>query len=92
MLRRPSVAALAFVVVLGGAGTAAANDWFTIFRTEQVAPVGITAADLVSLPDLSAYGELELTRQPDVREVPDAAAAADVRAHVRPPERTGAVR
>ncbi len=32
--------------------------------------------DLVSVPDLDAYGNLVVTREPDVREVPDAAAAA----------------
>jgi hypothetical protein len=74
-LRRPAAAALAVAVVLAGAGTAAANDWLQIFRTEQVAPVGITADDLVALPDLSAYGDLAFTAEPDVREVRDAAAA-----------------
>ena len=74
-VRRPSVAALAVAVALGGAGTAAANDWLPIFRTEKVEPVSITPGDLVALPDLSAYGELDLTQEPDVHEVPDAAAA-----------------
>ncbi len=75
-LRRPSVAAVAFVIALGGAGTAAANDWLQIFETEQVAPVSITTADLIALPDLSAYGDLAFTDEPDVHEVPDAATAA----------------
>ena len=57
LLRRPAVAALAVAVVLAGAGTAAANDWLQIFRTEQVAPVSLSTADLVALPDLSAYGD-----------------------------------
>ena len=74
-LRRPVVAALAFAVVLTGAGTAAANDWFQIFRTEQIAPVGLSTDDLVALPDLSAYGDVEFTGG-DVHEVPDAGAAA----------------
>jgi hypothetical protein len=74
-LRRPVVAVLAFAVVLTGAGTAAASDWLQIFKTEQVAPVSIHASDLIALPDLSAYGELELTGDPNVHEVPDAAAA-----------------
>jgi hypothetical protein len=76
VLRRPAAAALAFAVVLAGAGTAAANDWLQIFRTEQVTPISITTGDLVALPDLSAYGDLEVTGEPDVHEVPDAAAAA----------------
>lgn len=77
-MRRPAAAALAFTVVLAGAGTAAANDWLQIFSTEQVAPVSFSTADLVALPDLSAYGELELSNEPGVRSVPDAAAAAAV--------------
>jgi hypothetical protein len=74
-LRRPAAAALAFAVVLTGAGTAAANDWFQIFRTEQIAPVGLSTADLVALPDLSAYGDLTVTGGGDRHEVADAAAA-----------------
>jgi hypothetical protein len=76
VLRRPVVAALAVAVVLGGAGTAAANDWLQIFRTEQIAPVSFSTADLVALPDLSAYGDVVVTGQGDVHEVPDAATAA----------------
>ena len=76
LVRRPAVAALAAAVVLTGAGTAAANGWLPIFRTEQVAPVSLQAADLVALPDLSAYGDLAVSSEPDVHEVPDAATAA----------------
>ena len=76
ILRRPSVAALAFAVALGGAGTAAANGWVKIFETRQVAPVSITASDLVTLPDLTAYGDVAFTDEPDVRAVPDAGTAA----------------
>lgn len=75
LVRRPVAAALAVAVVLAGASTAAANDWLQAFRTERVAPVSLTTADLVSLPDLSAYGELVVTGEPDVRAVPDPAAA-----------------
>ena len=74
-LRRPAVAALAVAVVLAGAGTAAANDWLRIFHTEQVAPVSITTGDLLALPDLRAYGQVEVTGDPEVHDVPDAAAA-----------------
>jgi len=74
-LRSPVIAAVAVVAVLTGASAAAAADWLQIFRTEQIAPVTITQADLVALPDLSAYGELEVTEEVDVREVADAAAA-----------------
>jgi hypothetical protein len=76
MLRRPAAAALAVGLVLTGAGAAAANGWLEIFRAEQVAPISITAEDLVTLPDLSAYGELEVSGDPGVHQVPDAATAA----------------
>ena len=75
VLRRPATAALAVAVVLTGAGTAAANDWLPIFRAERVAPLSFSTQDLLSLPDLSAYGELELSEEPAVRSVPDATAA-----------------
>ena len=76
VLRRPLVAALAVVVVLAGASTAAAIEWLQIFRTEQIAPVALSTADLVALPDLSAYGNLVVTGDDDVHQVPDAASAA----------------
>lgn len=74
-LRSPAVAVLGVVAVVGGTGAAAAADWLPFFRTEQVAPVAVTQADLLAMPDLSAYGALEVVQQPDLREVPDAAAA-----------------
>jgi hypothetical protein len=74
-LRSPVVAAVGVVVVLGGAGAAAAADWLEVFRTEEVAAVPVSSTDLVALPDLSAYGDLVVVSEPDVREVPDAAAA-----------------
>ncbi|MCZ2811669.1 hypothetical protein O2W15_09495 [Modestobacter sp. VKM Ac-2979] len=76
-LRRPAAAVLAVGVVLAGAGTAAANDWLQVFRTEEIAPLSLTTDDLVALPDLSAYGDVELTGDPDVHQVPDAATAAE---------------
>jgi hypothetical protein len=76
-LRRPAVAALGLVLVLSGAGVAAANDWLPIFRTERVAPVAVPTGDLVALPDLSAFGDLEVTGGAEPSEVPDAAAAED---------------
>jgi hypothetical protein len=77
LLRRPAVAAVGVAALLAGAGVAAAADWLPIFRTEQVAPVEITQADLLALPDLSAYGDVEVVEAPDIHEVADAAAAAD---------------
>ncbi len=77
LVRRPAVAALAVGVVLAGAGTAAANDWLPIFRTEEVAAIGLSSADLIALPDLAAYGEVEVSGDGDLRQVPDAAAAEE---------------
>jgi hypothetical protein len=74
-LRKPVVAAVAVVAILTGASAAAAADWLQIFRTEQIAPVTLTQADLVAMPDLSAYGKLQVIDEVDVREVADAAAA-----------------
>jgi hypothetical protein len=77
VLRRPVVAALAVAVILNGAGVAAATGWLEIFRTEQIAPVSLSTADLVALPDLSAYGDVVVAGDGDVmHEVPDAAGAA----------------
>ncbi|TFV91346.1 hypothetical protein [Blastococcus sp. CT_GayMR16] len=76
-VRRPAVAAISAVVLVTGAGVAAANDWLPIFQTESVDPVEVTTADLVQLPDLSAYGDLEVTQEPDTVEVPDAATARE---------------
>src|ERR687893_230960 len=50
--------AVGVALLLGGAGAAAAADWLQIFRTEQVAPVTVSEADLVELPDLTAYGDV----------------------------------
>ncbi|MCV2490888.1 hypothetical protein OF117_16150 [Geodermatophilus sp. YIM 151500] len=76
-LRRPAVAALGALVVVAGGGVAAANDWLPIFRTEQVAPVEFRPADLVALPDLTAYGDLEVTGSGEPETVPDAATAEE---------------
>ena len=76
-VRRPAVAALSAVVLLTGAGVAAANDWLPIFETERVDPVGITAGDLVQVPDLSAYGDLQITEEPNPEQVADADAAQE---------------
>lgn len=74
-VRRPLVAALSAVVLVSGAGVAAANDWLPIFRTQQVDPVAVGSTDLVRLPDLSAYGDLQITDQPKPEQVADAATA-----------------
>ncbi|MFI5914113.1 hypothetical protein [Dactylosporangium sp. NPDC051541] len=76
--RSPVVAGIAAAALLTGATAAAATNWLPIFRTERVAPVTVSPADLVALPDLSAYGDVEFTERARVREVPDAAAARAV--------------
>ncbi len=77
LVTRPAVAVLAVAVVMAGAGTAAAKDWLPIFQTEKVAPVSLSAADLVALPDLRAYGDVKVTGADGVREVKDATAAGE---------------
>src|SRR5918997_212411 len=73
----PAVAALSAVLLMTGAGVAAANDWLPIFQTERVDPVEVTSTELVQLPDLSAYGDLEVTQEPGTEQVADAAAAQE---------------
>jgi hypothetical protein len=75
LLHSPLVAALCVAALLAGAGTVAAADWLQIFHTERVAPVAVSESDLVALPDLSAYGTVEVTERGGVRRVADAAAA-----------------
>jgi hypothetical protein len=70
------MAGLAVAVLLAGAGTVAANDWLPIFEAERIEAVGFRTADLTALPDLSAYGDVEVTSGLEVHTVPDAAAAA----------------
>jgi len=74
-LRSPVVAGVGVAVLLAGGGAAAATDWFQVFRTEQVAPLAISQADLVQIPDLSAYGDLEVVDSPELDQVDDAGAA-----------------
>jgi hypothetical protein len=74
-LRSPVVAGVAVAAVLVGAGAAAAANWLQIFHTEQLAPVTASEADLVTLPELSDFGELEVIEEIRVHPVADAAAA-----------------
>jgi hypothetical protein len=76
-VRRPAIAALSAVVLVTGAGVAAANDWLPIFRTQQVETVEVASTDLVQVPDLSAYGDLQIVREPEPEEVADAATAQE---------------
>jgi hypothetical protein len=76
-LRKPAVAAVSAAVLFTGAGVAAANDWLPIFSTQRVDPIQLTSADLVQVPDLSAYGDVQVTREPHTEQVADAATARD---------------
>ncbi|MCO8276365.1 hypothetical protein M1L60_37875 [Actinoplanes sp. TRM 88003] len=73
--RSPIIAGAAVGVLLAGAGAAAAGDWFQIFRTERIAPVTVHQADLMAMPDLSSWGDVEITSRPQIHPVGDAAAA-----------------
>jgi hypothetical protein len=75
-LRSPVVAGVAVVALVTGASAAAAANWLPIFRTEQIAPVTAPEADLITLPELEDFGEVEVIEELNVRQVPDAAAAA----------------
>ena len=63
LVRSPLAAALGVVLVLAGAGVAAATDWLPIFHTEHVTAVPVNTGDLNQLnqlPDLSAYGDVQV--------------------------------
>ncbi|GGQ49776.1 hypothetical protein [Couchioplanes azureus] len=77
-LRSPVVAVVGVVALLAGAGAAAAADWLPIFRAEKIAPVTAPEADLVKLPDLSAFGEVQVTEKVSVRTVDGAAEAEKI--------------
>jgi hypothetical protein len=74
-LRSPLAAALGAVVILAGAGAAAAGDWLPIFRTQHVTAVPVNLAELNQLPDLSAYGDVQLDGTAAPEQVADAGAA-----------------
>lgn len=74
-LRSPVVAVVGVVALLAGASAAAAADWLPIFRTEQITPVTAPQADLGKLPELSAFGDLDVTQEVKIREVDDVGAA-----------------
>ncbi|PRY20817.1 hypothetical protein [Pseudosporangium ferrugineum] len=76
-LRSPVVAVAGVVALLAGAGAAAATDWLPIFRAEQITPVTAPEADLVKLPELSAFGRLDVTERVSVRRVSGPAAAEE---------------
>ncbi|WP_127501487.1 hypothetical protein [Actinoplanes solisilvae] len=73
--RSPFIAGAAVVALLGGATAAAAADWFPIFRTERIAPITVHQADLMAMPDLSTWGDVEIISKPEIHRVPSEAAA-----------------
>ena len=75
MLRRPAVLVAAFATVMAGASTAAASDWFDVLTSPDHDAVAVGIADLFALPDLGAYGDLVVTDDGGVHEVPNAKAA-----------------
>ncbi|HEX8001313.1 MAG TPA: hypothetical protein VF519_01310 [Mycobacteriales bacterium] len=83
-MRSPAVAGVGVAAVLAGASVAAAADWLHVFRTERLAPVTVTEAELVALPDLSSYGTLDVTSEPDVHPVASAVAAREATGLVAP--------
>jgi hypothetical protein len=64
------------LLVLGGATTAAANDWLPIFHTEAITPISVNVNDLTQLPDLSAFGQWDVKTNPQLVDVPNASAAS----------------
>jgi hypothetical protein len=74
-LRSPVIAGVAAVAVLAGAGAAAAANWLEIFHAERIVPVTAPEADLVKLPALAAFGEVEVTEEVRVQRIADAATA-----------------
>lgn len=74
-LRSPVAAAAGAAVLLAGGSAAAATDWLQVFRTEQVQAVTVTEEDLLAMPDLEQYGDLEIGQEPRFRAVEDAASA-----------------
>jgi len=74
-MRSPVAAAVGAAVLLAGGSAAAATDWLQIFRTEQVQAVTVSEEDLLAMPDLEQYGDLEIGTEPRFRSVRDAEAA-----------------
>jgi len=61
---RPILAGLALAVVVALVATASVNV-SQIFAPKTVTPVPVTLADLQSLPDLSSYGDITWSQQPE---------------------------
>jgi hypothetical protein len=73
--RRWAIAAVAVPVVVAGLVVSAnAANWLSIFSPTKVAPIALTVGDLQGLPDLSAYGQMHISKL-NPRQVADGAAA-----------------
>jgi len=74
--RRWAIGVIAVPVVAAGLVVSAnAAGWLSIFSPTKVAPIALTVGDLTGLPDLSAYGHMQLSKL-DPRPVSDGAQAA----------------
>jgi hypothetical protein len=74
--RRWAIGAIAIPAVVAGLVVSAnAAGWLSIFSPTKVAPIALTVGDLSGLPDLSAYGQMHISKL-DPRAVADGAAAA----------------
>ncbi|MFL6070356.1 MAG: hypothetical protein ACJ72Y_03635 [Actinomycetes bacterium] len=76
MRKAPVLAAAGALLIVGGATTAAANDWLPIFQAESITPVSVDINDLTELPDLSAFGRWDVRTDPRLVDVPDASTAS----------------
>lgn len=62
-MRRPvAVVATVAVLAVGSTAAAAAGDLLQIFRPRAVTPVSFSVKDLTGLPDLTAYGTLDVAK------------------------------
>ena len=77
-LRSPVLAVAAAVALVAGASAAAATNWLQIFHAERIAPVTAPEFELAQLPELEAFGDLEVTEKPNVRRVAGAAEAQQI--------------
>ena len=80
---RAMVGALALAVVVAVVATASVNV-IPIFAPKTVTPVPVTLADIQSLPDLSAYGTISWSQQPQPQQVANAAEAKTVTGFAAP--------
>ncbi len=74
--RRLSVALLAAALAVGVVVTAMAANLITIFEPTQVQVVTISQGSFAGFPDLSNWGTVKVTSQPELQQVDSASAAA----------------